>query len=80
MTKYVGGHSDIVGGAIVVRDPELAQRLQFLQSATSGDSRSVFQLPGAARHQDAAAAARAAQRQCAGGGARGWRLIPRSTG
>lgn len=36
VTKYVGGHSDIVGGAIVVRDPELAQRLKFLQNATGG--------------------------------------------
>jgi cystathionine gamma-lyase len=36
VTKYIGGHSDIVGGAIVVRDPELAQKLQFLQNATGG--------------------------------------------
>ncbi|MCG6203443.1 PLP-dependent aspartate aminotransferase family protein [Rhodopseudomonas sp. HC1] len=36
VTKYIGGHSDIVGGAIVVRDPELIQKLQFLQNATGG--------------------------------------------
>ncbi|MCD0419880.1 PLP-dependent aspartate aminotransferase family protein [Rubrivivax sp. JA1024] len=36
VTKYIGGHSDIVGGAIVVRDPELTRRLQFLQNATGG--------------------------------------------
>ncbi|WBU32144.1 PLP-dependent aspartate aminotransferase family protein [Rhodopseudomonas palustris] len=36
VTKYIGGHSDIVGGAIVVRDPDLAQKLQFLQNATGG--------------------------------------------
>jgi cystathionine gamma-lyase len=36
VTKYIGGHSDIVGGAIVVRDPGLAQKLQFLQNATGG--------------------------------------------
>lgn len=29
-TKYVGGHSDIIGGALVVNDPTLAERLQFL--------------------------------------------------
>lgn len=32
-TKYLGGHSDCVGGAIVTRDPALAQRLRFLQNA-----------------------------------------------
>jgi cystathionine gamma-synthase len=33
-TKYLGGHSDIIGGAAVVADPELAQSLAFLQNAT----------------------------------------------
>jgi cystathionine beta-lyase/cystathionine gamma-synthase len=33
-TKYLGGHSDVVGGAIVVRDRALADRLQFLQNAS----------------------------------------------
>jgi cystathionine gamma-synthase len=32
-TKYLGGHSDVVGGAVVVRDPELAARLAFVQNA-----------------------------------------------
>lgn len=32
-TKYLGGHSDVVGGALVIRDPELAERLAFLQNA-----------------------------------------------
>ena len=32
-TKYINGHSDVVGGAIVVNDPELAGRLTFLQNA-----------------------------------------------
>jgi cystathionine gamma-lyase len=36
VTKYIGGHSDIVGGAIVVRAPQLAERLGFLQNATGG--------------------------------------------
>ena len=30
-TKYLGGHSDVVGGAIVLKDQELADRVQFLQ-------------------------------------------------
>jgi len=33
-TKYLGGHSDIVGGAIVTNDTELLDRLRFLQNAT----------------------------------------------
>ncbi len=32
-TKYLGGHSDVVGGAVVVKDQELATRLAFLQNA-----------------------------------------------
>lgn len=32
-TKYLGGHSDVVGGAIVGRDPELQRRLAFFQNA-----------------------------------------------
>jgi cystathionine gamma-synthase len=30
-TKYLGGHSDVVGGAVVLRDPELADQVAFLQ-------------------------------------------------
>ncbi|HEV2372051.1 MAG TPA: cystathionine gamma-synthase [Streptosporangiaceae bacterium] len=33
-TKYLGGHSDVVGGALVVADPELGERLAFGQNAT----------------------------------------------
>jgi cystathionine beta-lyase/cystathionine gamma-synthase len=33
MTKYLGGHSDVVGGAVIVKDAELAQSLYFLQNA-----------------------------------------------
>jgi len=32
-TKYLGGHSDVVGGALVTADPELHGRLRFLQNA-----------------------------------------------
>ncbi|MFW5416294.1 cystathionine gamma-synthase [Nocardiopsis sp. CNT-189] len=31
-TKYVGGHSDVVGGALVVADPELGERIAFHQN------------------------------------------------
>ncbi|HUR78001.1 MAG TPA: PLP-dependent transferase [Acidimicrobiales bacterium] len=33
-TKYLGGHSDVVGGAVVVNDDALAERIGFLQNAT----------------------------------------------
>ena len=32
-TKYVGGHSDVVGGAVVVRDLDLAEQVAFHQNA-----------------------------------------------
>jgi cystathionine beta-lyase/cystathionine gamma-synthase len=32
-TKYLGGHSDIIGGAIAVNDPDLASRIGFIQNA-----------------------------------------------
>ena len=33
MTKYLGGHSDVVGGAVIVKDKDLADKLYFLQNA-----------------------------------------------
>ena len=32
-TKYLGGHSDVVGGVLVTRVPELAERLRYLQNS-----------------------------------------------
>jgi cystathionine gamma-synthase len=32
-TKYLGGHSDVVGGFVALDDPGLAERLAFLQNA-----------------------------------------------
>lgn len=32
-TKYCGGHSDVIGGALVVRDLELAEQIAFHQNA-----------------------------------------------
>ena len=33
-TKYLGGHSDVILGALVVRDSALAERLSFIQNAS----------------------------------------------
>ncbi len=35
-TKYLGGHSDVVAGLVVVNDEGLAERLAFIQNATGG--------------------------------------------
>ena len=35
-TKYLGGHSDLVAGLAVVKDPALAERLAFIQNSTGG--------------------------------------------
>ena len=32
-TKYIGGHSDVIGGALICRDDALAERLRFTQNA-----------------------------------------------
>lgn len=33
-TKYIGGHSDVLAGALIVKDKELLEKLYFIQNAT----------------------------------------------
>ncbi len=35
-TKYIGGHSDVVGGVAITDDPELYDRIKFAQNAAGG--------------------------------------------
>ncbi|MDY0406913.1 bifunctional cystathionine gamma-lyase/homocysteine desulfhydrase [Virgibacillus sp. 179-BFC.A HS] len=35
-TKYIGGHSDVVAGLIVVKDEKLAKNIHFIQNSTGG--------------------------------------------
>jgi cystathionine gamma-lyase len=35
-TKYLGGHSDVIGGALVLNREDLEERLAFLQNAVGG--------------------------------------------
>ncbi|MGB2868144.1 MAG: PLP-dependent aspartate aminotransferase family protein [Bacteroidota bacterium] len=35
-TKYLNGHSDMLGGLLVLNDPELIERLRFIQKSTGG--------------------------------------------
>jgi cystathionine beta-lyase/cystathionine gamma-synthase len=36
MTKYIGGHSDVVAGSLIMRDDGLYEQLKFLQNAAGG--------------------------------------------
>lgn len=36
VSKYIGGHSDLIAGAIAVKDAALAEKLKFIQNATGG--------------------------------------------
>jgi cystathionine gamma-lyase len=36
LTKYLGGHSDVVGGALLGNDPKLREELAFFQNAVGG--------------------------------------------
>ncbi|OUU23205.1 MAG: cystathionine gamma-synthase [Planctomycetia bacterium TMED53] len=36
VTKYLGGHSDVVGGALITSDDDLHEKLAFLQNAVGG--------------------------------------------
>jgi cystathionine gamma-lyase len=49
ITKFIGGHSDVVGGAVITRSDELAERLRFLQNtigAIPGPSDAYLALRG----------------------------------
>jgi len=35
-TKYLGGHSDVIAGALIIKDEELGNQLHFQQFATGG--------------------------------------------
>lgn len=35
-TKYLGGHSDVVSGLVIVNSDELAERMAFIQNSTGG--------------------------------------------
>jgi len=37
-TKYLGGHSDVLGGAVILNDAELAKKIEFIQFAVGAVS------------------------------------------
>ena len=52
-TKYIGGHSDVIGGFVAVNDDAMAEQLAFLQKSLGRHSRAVRRLARAARREDA---------------------------
>jgi cystathionine gamma-lyase len=52
-TKYLGGHSDVVLGAVITRQRRAAEQLALPPERHRGGARPHGQLPGAARHEDA---------------------------
>jgi len=36
LTKYLGGHSDVIGGAVITANEELATRIHYLQKGLGG--------------------------------------------
>ena len=52
-TKYLGGHSDVIGGFVATNDPTIAERLLFLQKSLGAVPGPFDCVARAARHQDA---------------------------
>ena len=53
-TKYIGGHSDAVGGALLTDDEELDTAFAFLQNGAVRGARPVRRVPDDAGAQDVA--------------------------
>ena len=62
-TKYIGGHSDVVGGALLTSDSELDETVRLPAERRGRGARPVRRVSDDARAQDAGAAHAAAQRQ-----------------
>ena len=54
VTKYLGGHSDVVMGALMMNNDELREKIIFIQKAAGSHSRPDGLFLGAARHQNPA--------------------------
>jgi cystathionine gamma-lyase len=67
-TKYLNGHSDVVGGAIVCNDPALRDRIAHLQNAAGGVARTFRFFFGSPRNQNSRPSHGTSQRERNGGG------------
>ena len=66
-TKYIGGHSDAVGGALVVKEAALHEAVQVRAERRRRGARAARRLPRPPRHPHAAPADGGAQRERARG-------------
>ncbi|STW79246.1 cystathionine gamma-lyase [Klebsiella michiganensis] len=67
-SKYVGGHSDLIGGAVITNNETLASKLDFIKT-TIGSIASPFDAYLALRGMKTPGSAHGASvRQCAAGG------------
>ena len=78
-TKYLGGHSDVVGGFAATNDPTVAERLYFLQKSLGAVPGPFDSLARAARREDARAADEEALRERDGDRASGSSGSPASS-
>ena len=67
-TKYLNGHSDVVGGAVIAATAELPSKSGLVGERHRRHRRAVRQLPDAARRAHAARAHARARREYRGGG------------
>ena len=51
-TKYLGGHSDVIAGALIAKDAELGDKLHFIQFVSGGIFRTTRFLPCIERNQN----------------------------
>ena len=79
-TKYIGGHSDVLGGALVVSDKTLFDRLYFIQNATGAVMGPLEAFLCSRGLEDAGAARPRAMPHRASGSPSGWRPIRASAG
>ena len=66
-TKYIGGHSDVVGGVAITDDASLHERIRFHQNAVGGVRGAERCVADDARRQDAGVADARARAQRASG-------------
>jgi cystathionine beta-lyase/cystathionine gamma-synthase len=44
ISKYINGHSDVIGGVAIINDDTLAERLRFLQNGAGRDFLAVVMM------------------------------------
>ncbi len=72
-TKFLNGHSDSIGGALVAQRPEHSEWFAFVQKSVRRHPLAVRLVPGAARHQDARRCAWSATSETAARSPSTWR-------